>query len=70
MTRDKAFIISRALDDIDGFQFFAEEVEKLICDSEEYLILNPDFVEAIKNLLDVEQKRLEKILEDLQGGRK
>lgn len=65
MTRDKAFIISRALDDIDSFELFAEEVEKLIYDSEEYCILNPDFVEAMKNLLDVEQKRLEKILEDL-----
>lgn len=65
MTRDKAYIVSRALDDIDSFQFFAEEVEKVICDSEEYCILNPDFVDAIKNLLDVEQKRLEKILEDL-----
>ena len=65
MTRDKASIVSRALDDIDSFQFFAEEIEKVIYDSEEYCILNPDFVDAIKNLLDVEQKRLEKILEDL-----
>ena len=65
MTRDKAYIIARAIDEIDSFQIFAEEVEKVIFYSEEYCILNPDFVDAIKNLLDVEQKRLEKILEDL-----
>lgn len=64
MTRTKALEAARALDAIDGFQLFMEEVDKAIdnCDT---FILNPDFKFQLTALMETELARLNKVLADL-----
>ena len=65
MTREKALMASRALDAIEGFQIFMEEVDRAIESAEELALLSTDFKQALDVLLRKEQKRLEKELEDM-----
>ena len=65
MTREKALAASKALDAIDGFHIFMEEVDKAIISAEELALLSPDFKFKLQNLLDDELAYLEKVLEDL-----
>ena len=65
MTREKALMASRALDAIEGFQIFMEEVDRAIENAEELALLSTDFKQALDVLLREEQKRLEKELEDM-----
>ena len=65
MTYEKALEASRALDAIEGFQFFIEEVDKAIESAEEFTRLSLDFKQTLNTLLRKEQKRLEKELEDM-----
>lgn len=65
MTREKALAASRALDAIEGFQIFMEEVDKAIESAEELALLSLEFKQALDALLREEQKRLEKELEDM-----
>lgn len=65
MTREKALAASRALDAIEGFQIFMEEVDRAIESAEELALLSLDFKQALDALLREEQKRLEKELEDM-----
>ena len=65
MTREKALAASRALDAIDGFNVFVEEVDRAVISSEELALLSPDFKIALQNLLDAELDRLNKVLEDM-----
>lgn len=65
MTREKALMASRALDAIEGFQIFMEEVDRAIESAEELTPLSTDFKQALDVLLREEQKRLEKELEDM-----
>ena len=65
MTREKALAASRALDAIDGFNIFMEEVDRAVMSSEELALLSPDFKIALQSLLDAELDRLNKVLEDM-----
>lgn len=65
MTRSKALEASRALDAIDGFQAFMEEVDKAVKDAEDFSLLNPDFKMALNELMENELARLNKVLADL-----
>lgn len=64
MTRTKALEAARAIDAIDGFQMFMEEVDKAVdnCDT---FILNPEFVSTLNELMETELARLNKVLADL-----
>ena len=65
MTRSKALEASRALDAIDGFQAFMEEVDKAMNDANDFSTLNPEFVSALNELMETELARLNKVLADL-----
>ena len=65
MTREKALAASKALDAIDGFHIFMEEVDRAIESAEELALLAPEFKIQLQNLLDNELANLEKALEDL-----
>lgn len=65
MTRVKALEASRALDAIDGFQAFMDEVDKAIKDAEDFTLLNPEFKCALNELMENELMRLNKVLADL-----
>ena len=65
MTRSKALEASRALDAIDGFQAFMEEVDKAVNDANDFSTLNPEFVSALNELMETELARLNKVLADL-----
>lgn len=65
MTREKALAASKALDAIDGFHIFMEEIDKAIESAEELALLAPEFKIQLQNLLDNELANLKKTLEDL-----
>ena len=65
MTRSKALEASRALDAIDGFQAFMEEVDKAVNDANDFSTLNPEFKLALNELMENELARLNKVLADL-----
>lgn len=65
MTRTKALEASRALDAIDGFQAFMDEVDKAVKDAEDFALFNPEFKNALNELMETELARLNKVLADL-----
>ena len=65
MTREKALAASRALDAIDGFYAFMEEVDRAIDNADELAPLDTKFTSNLDNLLKAELERLKKVLEDL-----
>lgn len=65
MTREQALAASRALDAVDGFQAFMEEIDKAVIDAEDFALFNPDFKIALYKLMEDELARLNQELEDL-----
>ena len=68
MTREKALMASRALEAIEaieGFQAFKDEIDRAIATAEDLYPLSIEFVHALDTLLRKEEKRLEKVLEDM-----
>ena len=65
MTREKALMASRALDAIEGFQAFKDEIDRAIENVEDLAPLSIEFVQELDALLRKEEKRLEKVLEDM-----
>lgn len=65
MTREKALAASRALDAVDGFQAFMEEIDKAVAEADDFSTLNPEFKMALNKLLEDELARLNQELEDL-----
>ena len=65
MTREKALAASRALEAIEGFQAFKDEIDRAIETAEDLAPLSIEFVQALDALLRKEEKRLEKVLEDM-----
>lgn len=65
MTREKAIAASRAVDAIDGFQIFMEEVDRAIESSEEMARLSVAFKTSLDSLMKTELARLEQVLADL-----
>ena len=64
MTRDKAVRVAKALDAIDSFQMFMEEVDKLMDDGDLY-VLDPAFRHEFTEMMEIELARLNKVLADL-----
>ena len=64
MTREKAIAASRAVDAIDSFQMFMEEVDKLMDESDIYII-DPAFRHKFTEMMETELARLNKVLADL-----
>ena len=62
MTRQKAVKVSNALNDIDEFNAFIEEIEKLLAND---FALGTTFEEKLTDFLMEEYTRREKVLEDL-----
>ena len=65
MTREKALAASRALDAVDGFQAFMDEIDKAVKDAEDFALFNPEFKMALNELMENELARLNKVLADL-----
>lgn len=65
MTREKAFEVSRALDNIDGFEFFMDKIDQAIIATEDYVFLSPDFKKNLNDLLQAEHLRLKNVLEEM-----
>ena len=65
MTRKKALEASRALDAIDGFEAFMDEITKAVLLAEDFAELSPDFKLELDNLLQAELLRLKNVLEEL-----
>ena len=65
MTRKKALEASRALDAIDGFEAFMDEIDKAILVAEDFAELSPDFKLELDNLLQAELLRLKNVLEEM-----
>lgn len=64
MTREKAIAASCAIDAIDSFQMFMEEVDKLMGESDIYII-DSAFQHEITEMMETELARLNKVLADL-----
>ena len=65
MTREKALEASRALDAIDGFESFMDEIDKAVLVAEDFAELSPDFKLELDNLLQAELLRLKNVLEEM-----
>ena len=65
MTREKALEASRALDAIDGFEAFMDEIAKAVLLAEDFAELSPDFKLELDNLLQAELLRLKNVLEEM-----
>ena len=65
MTREKALEASRALDAIDGFAAFMDEIDKAVLIAEDFAELSPDFKLELENLLRAELLRLKNVLEEM-----
>jgi hypothetical protein len=64
MTRDKAVRVAKALDAIDSFQMFMEEVDKLMDDGDLY-VLDSVFRHEFTEIMEIELARLNRVLADL-----
>ena len=65
MTRKKALEASSALDAIDGFEAFMDEIDKAVLVAEDFAELSPDFKLELDNLLQAELLRLKNVLEEM-----
>ena len=65
MTREKALEASRALDAIDGFEAFMDEIDKAVLLAEDFAELSPDFKLELDNLLQAELLRLKNVLKEM-----
>ena len=65
MTREKALKASRALDAIDGFEAFMDEITKAVLLAEDFAELSPDLKLELDNLLQAELLRLKNVLEEM-----
>ena len=67
MERQKAVEVARALDAVDSYGIFIDQFWDFLDDIERDGIcaFSVEFKESLKDLLEYEQKRREKILEDL-----
>ena len=64
MTKEHAVKVAKALDAIDSFQMFMEEIDKLMDDGDNY-ILDPAFRHEFTEMMETELVRLNKVLADL-----
>ena len=64
MERTKALQVSRALESLDSFEAFADQVEQLVREWDDVFV-STDFVNRLLALMDEEHERREKVLEEL-----
>lgn len=64
MERTRAIQISKALESIDSFEAFADQVENVIREWDE-IFVSTDFVNELLALLNKEEERRKKILEEM-----
>lgn len=64
MEREKAVKVAKALDSIDSFELFADEVEKIVQDWDDCFV-SSDFITRLYALMDEEMAKRKKVLEDL-----
>lgn len=64
MTREKAIEASRAVDAIDGFEAFIEQIDMVVTNYE-YDCLSVEFRISLNALMKAELARLEQVLVDL-----
>ena len=64
MERTKALQVSRALESLDSFEVFADQVEHLVREWDDVFV-STDFVNRLLALMDEEHERRKKVLEDL-----
>lgn len=50
MTREKAVEVSIALDAIDGFETFIDEINKTVAETEDFIVLSSSFKLKLENL--------------------
>ena len=65
MTREQALAASHAIDAVDGFEAFMDEVDQLVVTAEDFCQLSPDFKLELQNLSQAELLRLKSELEVL-----
>lgn len=65
MTREQALEAYRALDAIEGFEAFMDEIYKVVRVAEDFASLSPDFKLELDNLLQAELLRLKNVLEEM-----
>ena len=65
MTRERALEIARALDAIEAFEAFMDEVDASIANAEDYGFFSPNFKLEMENLMQTEYLRLKNELEEL-----
>ena len=64
MERAKAVQVAKALDSIDSFELFADEIEKVVQDWDDCFV-SSDFVTRLYALMDEEMAKRKKVLEEL-----
>ena len=64
MERTKALQVSRALESLDSFEVFADQIEHLVCEWDDVYV-STDFVNRLLALMDEEHERRKKVLEEL-----
>lgn len=64
MEREKAVKVAKALDSIDSFELFVDEVEKIVQDWDDCFV-SSDFISRLYALMDAELNRRKEILEKL-----
>lgn len=65
MTRERALEVARALDAIEAFEAFMDEIDAAIANAEDYGFFSPDFKLEMGNLMQAEYLRLKNELEEL-----
>lgn len=65
MTREKAVQASKAIENIDGFEAFMEEVDKALGEALDWCEMPADFILALDTLLKNELQRRKDHLESL-----
>lgn len=65
MTREKALEASMALDAINGFEDFMDEIDKVVAKTEDFTVLSSNFKLKLETLLQAELFRLKTVLEEL-----
>jgi hypothetical protein len=65
MTRETALAVTKALENIDGFEAMVESIDAAVRDAEEWCNISPDFKLELENLMQSELMRLKSVLEEM-----
>jgi hypothetical protein len=65
MDRQKALKVTKALNELEGYEIFVDNLTDCLEEAKDLCSFPKEFIESLNDLLDYEQKRREKVLEDL-----